>query len=333
MPRRSPRARRSSSSCSGRRPLRRSFALTPANAADVAAICAGLDGIPLAIELAAARLAHVGAPGGAAGAAGPAARLARHQSARQGAAPPHDARGDRVELRRARARGPAALPPPGRLRGGFTIDAAEAVAVAEADGRQTADDSTAVSALPTAVSVLDGIASLVDKNLIQLYDGPDGGTRYRMLETIREFALERLAESGEDSAVKSAHAATYLDLAERGEEELSGPNQRGWLARLSAEGDNIRSALLADRAGRFGAGVPPWQRALALLGGEWPRGRGPPPDGTSPRPECRRRTRRYGRKRCAGSATWPSSRPTYATARDAVYRQHGFGAHDRRRND
>ena len=239
-----------------------SFALTPANAVDVAAICTGLDGIPLAIELAAARLAHVGAP------AVLRERLDRRLAWLASTLRDQDPR--HRTMRAAIEWSYDSLEPAeqGLFRqlavfaGGFTIDTAEAVSLQTAVGCRQDEATTSDSRHPSSDSVLDGIASLVDKNLIQLYDGPDGGTRYRMLETIREFALERLHEREEEAAVKSAHAATYLAMAERGEEELSGPNQRGWLARLSAEGDNIRSALTwridqgdAEQACRLGSAL------------------------------------------------------------------------------
>jgi tetratricopeptide (TPR) repeat protein len=118
------------------------------------------------------------------------------------------------------------------------------------------------SLFPVPYDVLDGITSLVEKNLVQLYDSPDGGTRYRLLEMIREYGLEKLVLSGEEERGRTAHAETYLAIAERGEKELNGPNHAEWVARLKVEQDNIRAALdwsisagHAERSLRFGSAL------------------------------------------------------------------------------
>ena len=85
------------------------------------------------------------------------------------------------------------------------------------------------------------IASLVDKSLVTATG--EAEVRYRLLETVRAYAAERLAEAGEAEQVRAAHAAYFLDLAEQGEPQLRGPDQLGWLARLSAEHDNFAAAL------------------------------------------------------------------------------------------
>ena len=118
--------------------------------------------------------------------------------------------------------------------GGFTMEAAEAVA---ADGGD----------------VFEGVASLVANNLLRQDAGPDGGPdlesswaspRFTMLETVREFALEQLAASGEADVIRGRHAAWYLAVAEEAEEALrGGPQQARWLARLEAELPNLRGAL------------------------------------------------------------------------------------------
>jgi tetratricopeptide (TPR) repeat protein len=89
--------------------------------------------------------------------------------------------------------------------------------------------------------VLDGLASLVDKSLLIQREQADGEPRFYMLATVREFGLERLAEAGEEAAARRAHAEFYLDLAERAEPELIGPDQGRWLDRLEADLDNFRS--------------------------------------------------------------------------------------------
>ena len=91
---------------------------------------------------------------------------------------------------------------------------------------------------------MDGLASLVDKNMLLLADQPGGEKRFAMLETIREFAQEQLAASGEDELVERRHAEYFLALAEHGElEVIAGPAQVGWLERLECEHDNLRAAL------------------------------------------------------------------------------------------
>ena len=212
------------------------FALTPANAADVAAICAGLDGIPLAIELAAARLAHVGAPA-----------VLRERLDRRLAWLATNLRDMEPRHRTMRAAiewsYDALEPEDQRLfrqlavfSGGFTIDAAETVS------RQTAVGSRQL--MRSADSILDGIASLVDKNLIQLYDAPDGGTRYRMLETIRDYGIEQLIETGEEPLVAAAHAEYITAWAVETKSKLWGPDTAIWLDRFETEAGNVRAALL-----------------------------------------------------------------------------------------
>ncbi|HEX8918746.1 MAG TPA: LuxR C-terminal-related transcriptional regulator, partial [Chloroflexota bacterium] len=112
--------------------------------------------------------------------------------------------------------------------GGFTLEAAEAI-VAEA-GSQTID-------------VLEVLGSLVDKSLVQREDDMQGSYRFRLLESVREFALEHLAEAGERDAAKRSHALYFVALAVRAEPELTGPGQRAWFLRLEEAQDNLRAAL------------------------------------------------------------------------------------------
>ena len=91
-------------------------------------------------------------------------------------------------------------------------------------------------------SVLELLVQLVNKSLV-LAEAHAGEQRYRLLETIRQYALERLSESGEVEEIRRRHAAFVLALTERAERELRGPHEREWSARLEAEHSNVRAAL------------------------------------------------------------------------------------------
>jgi tetratricopeptide (TPR) repeat protein len=112
--------------------------------------------------------------------------------------------------------------------GGCTLDAAEAVCHVAGD---------------VELNVLEGVALLVDKSLLRQQEQAEGEPRFQMLETIREYGLECVTASGEVEAARRAHADYYLALAERGEPELTGPQQVMWLNRLEEEHDNLRAAL------------------------------------------------------------------------------------------
>jgi non-specific serine/threonine protein kinase len=99
--------------------------------------------------------------------------------------------------------------------------------------------------------VLDLLTSLVDKSLV-MYDDQGGEARYRLLETVRQYARDRLLEAGEAEAVRGRHAGWCLALAEEAEPALVGDNQREWLDRLEREHDNLRAALACASAGRCG---------------------------------------------------------------------------------
>jgi DNA-binding CsgD family transcriptional regulator/tetratricopeptide (TPR) repeat protein len=112
--------------------------------------------------------------------------------------------------------------------GGRTLEAIEAICVAKGD-------------LP--VDALEGVSSLLDKSLLRQEEGLEGEPRFVMLETIHEFARERLEASGEAEEIKRLHAEYFLALAEGAEPELTGPDQLACLERLEAEHDNMRAAL------------------------------------------------------------------------------------------
>jgi predicted ATPase/class 3 adenylate cyclase len=201
------------------------FRLTPADAGSVSQICRLLEGIPLAIELAAARVSLL-APSQIARrlgdrrsflVAGSRTALPRHQTLRATMDWSHELLADeeRVLLRRLSV-----------FAGGWSLDAAEAVC-----GR------SAIS----ADSVLDLLNELVSKSLV-LTERRADETRYRMLETIRQYALDKLAEAGEGDWIRTRHRECFLTLAERAEQELFRATRVGW-NHLTAELDNLRAAL------------------------------------------------------------------------------------------
>jgi len=207
---------------------RQGFTLDATSAAAVAAICRRLDGIPLAIELAAARLSSLSVSeissrldqrfqlltGGSRTA------LARHQTLRalidwsyELLSPDERMVAERFSV----------------FAGGWTLEAAEAVAAGGGIEEW---------------QVLDLLAALVDKSLVQAEESR-GSIRYRLLETVRAYASERLAQRGSagQHQARSAHRDYYLALVETAAAQLRGPDELRWLDRIEAEFDNIRAAL------------------------------------------------------------------------------------------
>ena len=203
------------------------FILTSDNAQPIAHICARLDGLPLALELATARTRFLS----------PQALLSRlDKSLSLLTGGPHDLPDRQRTLRGAidwsydlldvtEQRLFAGL---SVFAGGCTLDAA--AHVTQNLGIEERD-------------LVDRLESLVDKNLLRIREEPAGEPRFWLLATIREYAWERLAKSGELNVVQDAHARFFLDIAERFAEELRGPKQADWLALLSREHDNLRAAL------------------------------------------------------------------------------------------
>jgi predicted ATPase/DNA-binding CsgD family transcriptional regulator len=247
------------------------FVLTEQNAAAVAATCRRLDGLPLALELAAARIATLP----------PAALLARLEHALPLLTAGARDQPDRLRtMRDAIAWSHDLLAPDEQALfrrlavfvGGFDLDGAEAVA-GETGRRQAIDEIGAEVAERGArgndpfyrgvapprrpITVLDGIASLVEKSLLREVGGPIAEEpRYRMLETIREFGLEQPAARGEESEVRAAHAVWARNLVEHLSERVWNPGDERVLARLDAEHDNVREALVwADSVGAANLGV------------------------------------------------------------------------------
>jgi predicted ATPase len=208
------------------------FALTPENAEAIAEICRRLDGLPLAIELAAARIKILP----------PAALLtrlerrlpvltsgnrdlpARQQTMRNTLAWSYDllSREEQALFRRLSV-----------FVGGFSLEAAEDVAAVPGD---------------CIIDPLGGVASLVDTSLLRQVPGVDGEPRFRMLETAREFGLEQLAASEEEEAIREWHAQWCLALATTLAPLVHVAGELAHLGRLSAEHSNLRAAL-----GRFAA--------------------------------------------------------------------------------
>jgi predicted ATPase/uncharacterized protein HemY len=233
------------------------FQLSPANAGAVAEICARLDGLPLAIELAAARSKVLS----------PAALLARLGSRLQVlTGGPRDLPTRQQTLRATIAWSYNLLGVPeqilfrcfGIFAGGWTLEAAEAVGRGPSAVHDAAEGSATGHRLPASshgppTTIVDGLQVLVDKSLVQQAAAMDGEPRFTMLETIREYALERLAAHGELPEARTRHAAYYLALAEAGEGELHGPQQLIWLDRLEREHDNLRAALAWALEGGDGA--------------------------------------------------------------------------------
>src|SRR5262249_46694708 len=112
--------------------------------------------------------------------------------------------------------------------GGCTLEAAEAVC-------NTADD--------LKMDVLDGVASLIDKSLLKQEEDEGSEPRFLMLETIREYALEQLAASGEEPEMLRRHTRFFMELAEAAEEHFDRPEHHAWIMYLEAEHDNLRAAL------------------------------------------------------------------------------------------
>jgi predicted ATPase/DNA-binding SARP family transcriptional activator len=204
----------------------RRFFLDARNAPIAGAVCRRLDGIPLAIELAAARTATLGVEGLATRlddrfrllTGGHRTALPRHQTLR--------ATLDwSYELLPAIER--AVLHRLAVFAGGFTLEAASVVAAAAGLG---------------APEVLDGITNLVAKSLVSV-DATGDVTRYRLLETMRAYALEKLTESGELDEVARRHAAYYRGLFERAETEWEARSTAEWLAAYAREIDNARTGL------------------------------------------------------------------------------------------
>lgn len=200
------------------------FAPNEAAVHAIAALCSRLDGLPLALELAAARISILS----------PQALLARveHRLSLLTAGP-RDAPARQRTLRETLTWSYDLLSPAEQslfrrlsvFSGGFTIAAAEAVAGGQDD------------------TVSGGVSALVAQSLLRHEEPAGGEPRFTILETLREFGLDQLGTDREEDQTRRAHAAFCLALAERAEPELTGPEQQAWLDRLDTEHTNLRQAL------------------------------------------------------------------------------------------
>jgi non-specific serine/threonine protein kinase len=234
------------------RSRRPDFSLSVQNAYAVAQVCVRLDGMPLAIELAAARVGSLSVEAIATRladrfrllTAGPRTAVPRQQTLRAALDWSYDllSEGEQRLLERLAV-----------FAGGCTLEAAEAVC--GGGGIQHA-------------AVVDLLGSLVNKSLVQPEEAAPGVEqgRYRLLETVREYGRERLASREDAPAVHERHASYYLALAEEAAPYLNGPDERLWLARLDAGRDNVRAALRWFLA--CGASVE-GLRLAAALGWYW----------------------------------------------------------------
>jgi predicted ATPase/DNA-binding CsgD family transcriptional regulator/class 3 adenylate cyclase len=237
------------------------FALTSSNAAAVMQVCHRLDGMPLAIELAAARVKALTVEQIAARlqdrfrllTGGGRTALPRHQTLRAVMDWSHDLLSDqeRALLRRLSV-----------FAGGWTLEGAESIC--------------AGAGLEES-GILGLLTRLIDRSLVAV-DTHGHEARYRLLETVRQYSRDRLLEVGEATEVRKRHRDWYLGLAERADPELRGPAQDAWLKRLEAEHDNLRAALelscmdSGDRAMAFRlAGALYW---FWFIHGHWNEGRG-----------------------------------------------------------
>jgi predicted ATPase/class 3 adenylate cyclase len=223
------------------------FTATDENAPALGSICHRLDGIPLALELAAARLRSLSVEEvnqrldqrfrllkGGSRTAPP-----RQQTLRSLIDWSYDLLNDAEKslLRRVSI-----------FAGGWTLAAAEAIC----DGEGVAEED-----------VLDILTSLVDKSLVGTEER-NGATRYRLLETVRQYARDRLREGGEEGQWQSRHLAHFIAVAEEAEPQLMGADQQSWLDRLEMEHDNLRSALTWSSTARGDAAG-----GLRLAGAFW----------------------------------------------------------------
>ncbi len=257
------------------------FVLDAATAPLLVEICRKLDGLPLAIELAAARTRHLP----------PRAmlpKLERRLALLTGGS--RDLPDRQRTMRGAIAWSYELLAPSEQtlfrrlavFSGGFTLEAAEVVSREVEASRSGADSEPDLVSTPrlldASTAILDSITALVDESLVRPAETQDGVPRFDMLETIREFAQEQLDAAGETDASRCAHAGYFLALTEQAEAELAGRDQAEWLDLLETDRDNLRAALRwaldhgeTEIALRMGAALWPFwfRRGYVVEGRTW----------------------------------------------------------------
>jgi predicted ATPase/DNA-binding SARP family transcriptional activator len=237
------------------------FALTEENLSAVAEICRRLDGLPLAIELAAARIRLLPPQAMLPRLERPLKLLTdgardlplRHQTLRDAIGWSHDLLSEQERRLFARL---------SVFAGGFTLESAEAICPGDAGYPE--------------LDLVSGLAHLVEKSLLRSEESGETAPRFLMLETILEFGREQLDDSGEMNCVRRRHAGHFRQLAETAEPELRGPDAALWFQRLETEQDNLRAALsyVTEREdveiglGLAGALAPFWR-----MRGHWAEGR------------------------------------------------------------
>ena len=230
--------------------IRSGFALTDRNAAALAQVCHQLDGIPLALELAAARVEVLTVEQLA-------ARLDQRLSLLTGGA--RTALPRQQTLRATVDWSYQLLTEPERtllrrlavFASGWTLEAAEAICSGDGIDERV---------------LLDLLAALVGKSLVQMEE-KDGEARYRLLETVREYAWEKLRESEDESVVRRRHLEWFLSLAQRAAREEGGPDMRAWADRVATEHDNIRTSL--EWSAAAGGDVEAGLRLVAAMRWLW----------------------------------------------------------------
>jgi non-specific serine/threonine protein kinase len=235
------------------------FTLTDQNANAVVQICRRLSGMPLAIELAAARVKMMTVDEIAGRlddrfsllTSGNRSALPRQQTLRATIDWSHDllSEPERLLFRRLAV-----------FAGGFRLDAAESIC--SHDELKRSD-------------ILDLLGRLVDKSLIVVDSAAGGQTRYHFLETIREYALEKMKSAGEETSIRDRHLEYFRRLAEETEPHLYAPEQAEWFARTDAENDNMRAALdwsMVDMEGMNDVRIRNGLQLVGVLNWYWQKG-------------------------------------------------------------
>ncbi|MBI5651861.1 MAG: tetratricopeptide repeat protein [Chloroflexi bacterium] len=217
------------------------FTLSQSNASAIAQICERLDGIPLALELAAARIKTLSVEQIATRlddrfrllTGGSRTALPRQQTLRALIDWSYDllTETERAVLRRLSV-----------FAGGWTLEAAEAIANPKSQNSNSKTASDQIGDWDLEIGILDMLAHLADKSLVIAEPRADE-TRYRLMETIRQYARDRLLESGEVETIRDRHLDFFIAFAENIEPKLMGAEQFAWLDRLDSENDNVRAAL------------------------------------------------------------------------------------------